>query len=207
MKKLLIATKNPGKLGELSQFLSDLPITIVSLKDVGIYESVEETGKTFEENALLKAKYYQKLSGLVTLADDGGFEIDALGGAPGVKSRRWIHGDIESTDEELIDYTLKQMKGIPQEKRGAQLRLVLALSGLHGELFTEEGAIRGIVPLKPSTERHEGFPFRSLLFLPDIAKFYSPDGLTEEESYQLNHRRKTVEKLKPKILGLLTKPS
>ena len=109
MKKLLIATTNPGKLAELSRFLSDIPITLVSLKDVGITDTIEEIGKTFEENAILKAKYYFQKSGLPTLADDGGAEIDALNGEPGVKTRRWIHGDRDSTDNELVAYTLKRL--------------------------------------------------------------------------------------------------
>ena len=93
MKKLLIATTNPGKLSEINRFLGDLPVELVGLKDAGITDAVEETGSTFEENAILKAKYYCKKSGLPTLADDGGFEIDALDGQPGVKSHRWIHRD------------------------------------------------------------------------------------------------------------------
>src|SRR3989344_3346587 len=124
MTKLLIATTNPGKLAELSRFLADIPMNLVNLKDLDITDTVEETGNTFEENAILKARYYCKKSGLPTLADDGGFEIDAPGGEPGVKSHRWIHGDREDTDEELIAYTFEKMKGI--QKRGAQLRAVLA---------------------------------------------------------------------------------
>src|SRR3989344_7519292 len=134
--KLLIATTNPGKLVELSRFLADIPMSLVSLKDLDITDTVEETGKTFEENAILKAKYFCKKSGLPTLADDGGFEIDALGGEPGVKSHRWIHQDREDTDEELIAYTLEKMRGLPRAQRGAQLRLVLALVFPDGRVST-----------------------------------------------------------------------
>ena len=80
MKKLLVATTNPGKLIEISSFLSDLPIELVSLKDVGITDDVEETGKTYEENAEMKALFYAKKSGLPSIADDGGLEIAALHG-------------------------------------------------------------------------------------------------------------------------------
>ena len=89
MKKLLIATKNKGKLKEISQFLSDLPIKTLSLSDIGIYDNFEEKGKTYKENSQQKAIFYAKKSGLPAIADDGGIEIDALNGAPGVKSRRW----------------------------------------------------------------------------------------------------------------------
>src|SRR2546430_2498785 len=102
MKKLLVATTNPGKLVELSSFLVDLPITLVSLKDVGITDDVEETGKTYKENAELKATFYAKKSGLPAVADDGGLEIAALDGAPGIKSRRWIGK--KATEEDLIQH-------------------------------------------------------------------------------------------------------
>ena len=98
MRRLLIATTNPGKLAEIRHFLGELPITLVSLSDLGIREKANETGNTFKENAVLKAKFYSKLSGLPTIGDDGGLEIDALGGAPGVKSHRWINGDRDDDD-------------------------------------------------------------------------------------------------------------
>lgn len=196
MKKLLIATTNPAKLAELKKFLSDLPFETLSLSDVGITESVEETGKTLEENAILKARFYAKKSGLLTLADDGGFEIDALGGAPGVKSRRWIHGDLESSDEELINYAISKLKGVPMEKRGAQLHLVLALATPgKGKVYTSEDSVRGFIPLKLSTKREKGFPYRSLLFFPKFGKFYGE--LTPKEHEELNHRKKALEKLRP----------
>lgn len=202
--KLLIATTNPGKLAEIQRFLSDLKVELVGLKDVGIVDAVEETGATFEENAILKAKHYSQESGLPTIADDGGFEIDGLGGAPGVKSHRWIDGARDNDDEDLIQYTMEKMKHLPEGKRGAQLRLVLALVLPTGAVHTAEAAIRGVVPLAPSDKRHGGFPFRSLLFLPEIHKFYNHDELTEEESMSHNHRRKALESLKPFIRGLLT---
>lgn len=199
MQKLLIATTNPGKLAEIKRFISDLPIELVGLKDVGITDAPEETGISFEENAVLKAKFYAKKSGLPTLADDGGFEIDALNGEPGVKSHRWVHGDRESPDEELIQYTTDRMKGLPDDKRGAQLRLVLALVLPTGEIFTSTEKVRGIVPQKPSDVRVEGFPFRSLLYLPEIHKFYNHDELTATETETYNHRKKALDILKPVI--------
>jgi XTP/dITP diphosphohydrolase len=199
MKKLLIATTNPGKLKEIRLFLADTLIELVSLTEVGITDSPEETGISFEENAILKAKFYAKESGLTTLADDGGFEIDALNGEPGVKSHRWVHGDRENTDEELIQYTMDRMKDLTSDKRGAQLRLVLALVLTSGEVFTSSEKVRGIVPTKPSDIRHAGFPYRSLLFLPDINKFYNHDELTEAETETYNHRKKALDILKPII--------
>ncbi|MBI2404657.1 non-canonical purine NTP pyrophosphatase [Candidatus Gottesmanbacteria bacterium] len=200
MNILLIATTNPGKLLEIKQFLSDLPIELVGLEDVGITENVEETGKTFEENAVLKATYYAKKSGLLTLADDGGFEIDVLHGEPGVKSHRWIDSNRESTDEELIAFTFERLKDVPEGKRGAQLRLVLALVAPNGDLLaTAEEKIHGIIPLTPATVRHAGFPYRSILFLPELGKFYDHLTFTKEETEEYNHRKRALEKLKPMI--------
>ncbi len=202
--KLLIATTNPGKLGELKEFLSDIPIECVNLSNLRIQSTAAETGKSFEENAILKARYYQKLSGLPTLADDGGFEIDALNGEPGVKSHRWINPNRESTDKELIEYTLEKLRDVPELKRGAQLRLVLALALPDGSLHTFEEKVRGIVALVPSKRLTPGFPYRSLLFLPEINKFYDESLLTPDESARFNHRRRAVERLKPTIRVLLT---
>lgn len=203
MKKLLVATTNPGKLAEFKEFLSDLPLTLVSLKDVGITSHVEETGKTFEENALLKATHYAKDSGLPTIADDGGLEIDALNGEPGVNSHRWIQKDKEDEDEALIQHALVRLKDVPKEKRGAQLHLVLAFATPDGKTFTSEGLIRGVIPFEAASYRRKGFPYRSLLYLPELSKFYNHDELTDEENKTYNHRRKAVEEIKPVIKEFL----
>lgn len=198
MKKFLIATTNPGKLAEINTFLGDVPFELVSLKDVGITDAVEETGKTFEENAILKARYYAKESGLTTLADDGGFEIDALGGEPGIHSHRWVHKNRDSSDEELIAYTFERMKDVPLTKRQAQLRLVLVVVSPEGKvLATVEDKVRGIVAPEPSKTRTEGFPYRSILYLPAIRKYYDQSVMTPEETDRYNHRKRALMYLKP----------
>lgn len=197
--RLLIATTNPGKLTEIKAFLSDLPLELVDLRDTGITDNPRETGQSFEENAVLKARFYAQKTGLATLADDGGLEIDALGGEPGVKSHRWIGGDRDDSDEALIKYTLKRMKGLHGARRGAQLRLVLALAFPDGDVHTAEGLVRGVIANTPSRHRTRGFPFRALLFLPHIDKYYNYDELTQEENDRYNHRKRALEKLKPII--------
>lgn len=204
MQKLLIATTNPGKLAELRLFLRDVPVALVGLPDIGISKGVAETGETFEENALLKAKFYHGQSGLMTLADDGGFEIDALGGEPGVHSHRWKNKDREDTDEELIAYTLERLRDVPEGKRGAQLRLVLALVTETGTLQTATASVRGIVPVSPANKVTPGFPYRSLLFLPEIGKYYNHDELTPKETEMYNHRKKALDMLIPFIMQELT---
>ncbi len=195
MNKILIATTNPGKLSEIKYFLKDLPLKLLSLNDLGIKDRVEEDGKTFEENAKKKAVFYANLSGLPTVADDGGVEIDYLGGEPGVKSRRWIDGK-EASDEELISYTLQKLKGVPERKRQAQLRVCLALALPGGKVFVSEGKIRGLISEHIFHILTPGFPFRSLLYIPQIGKYYHHDNLTKEENLKYNHRGKALRKLK-----------
>lgn len=195
MTKLLIATHNPAKRDEMEKYLSDVPFELVVLDDIGITEDVEETGKTFEENAVLKATYYAKESGLMTISDDGGLEIDILKGEPGVHSKRWIGGKTVG-DEELIAYTLKRMEGVPLEKRGAQMRLVIALATPGRVIATVEGTVRGIIATARSkSPLVKGFPFRQVLFIPEIGKYYNQDEMTEEENTRYNHRRKAIEKI------------
>lgn len=201
MQKLLIATTNKGKLNEFKNFLSDLPLTLVSLEDVGIFDDVEETGATYKENAELKAAFYAKKSGLPAIADDGGIEISALGGAPGVKSRRWIGN--EATEEDLINHMKKVAKELPDTNRKAAFRLALSFALPDGFLWTEYGEVEGIIAKEPLVRVLKGYPFRSFFYLPQVKKYYHEDQLSEEEQKLYNHRRKAVEKLRPIIQDVI----
>jgi XTP/dITP diphosphohydrolase len=184
----LLATRNPAKQRELLPLLVDLPVRWLTLADRSDAPEVEETGATFEENALLKARFYAAWSGLPALADDGGLEIDALGGAPGVRSHRWLGDDDD--DEALIAYTLERLRGVPPERRGAQFRVVLALAWPDGQHVLSSGAIRGVISTAPSPRRDPGFPYRSVFWLPEVGKFYLD--LTPAEHERLNHRRAAI---------------
>ena len=197
MKKLLIATTNPGKLDEIRYFLKDLPLKLLSLADLKIKETPIEDGTTFEENAIKKAKFYFKKTKLPVIADDGGLEIDYFNREPGVKSRRWIGGK-GASDKKLINYTLQKMKGLPLEKRRAQLRTVLALALPNGKIITQEGKIGGIVANKVGAIT-KGYPYRSLFFLPKISKYYDHKTLTKEEYEKYSHRGQALKKLKKVI--------
>lgn len=200
MKKLLVATTNPAKLAEYKIFLADLPVEIVGLADVGIKNQAPEEGETFEDNALLKAIHYGKQARMVTLADDGGFEIEALNGEPGVKSHRWL-GYETADDEELINAVVERMKGIPTEKRSARMRTVLAITDPNGEAWTFEEATEGVVPEQPSPTRIKGYPFRPVFYLPQFAKCYVD--LDEGELRQASQRWKLVERALPTLKKLL----
>lgn len=204
MQKLLIATSNMGKVGQYRQGLAGLPVELVTLKDVGL-GSVEETGKTFTENALLKAQTYFRQSGLPCIADDGGFEIDALGGKPGVYSRRWKTGDESATDQELVDFTIEQMKDVPLGKRGARFKMVMVFVDAKGEAHVAEAACEGYVPLEASSIINPGLPFDSVLYIPQFNKIRSE--LTEEEHEAVNQRALALKKLRPTIEKALTQKS
>lgn len=195
MKKLLIATKNPGKLHEFSIFLKEF--NVISLEDIGIREDVEEDGSTFEENSQKKALFYSKLSGLPSLSDDGGLEIDALHGEPGVKSRRWL--GYEGTDEELKNHLKKVMMSLPDDKRSARFTTVVSFALPSGSIWSERGEVQGILQDNGNTRDFEGYPFRSYFYLPEIQKYYYETDMTEEERNVYNHRHIALSKLLPII--------
>lgn len=193
MQKLLIATRNPGKVKELSYFLRGLPLELVSLKDIGVDEDVEETGKTYTENSQKKALFYAKLSGLPAISDDGGLEIEALGGAPGVKSRRWIGED--KTEKDLIEHMKQIAKELPDKNRTAYFRTVVSLALPDGRIWSKSGQVRGIIAKKPFLKLSKGYPYRSFFYLPKIKKYYHEKDLSESETKLYNHRWKAVQKL------------
>ena len=197
MKKLLVATKNQGKLKEISDFLSNLPLQTVSLKDVGINEDFEETGKTYKENSQDKAIFYAKKSGLPAIADDGGIEIDALNGAPGIKSRRWLGW--EANDEELIEHMKRIARELPKNNRKAYFRTIVSFVLPNGKVFSAKGEIEGTIARKPLLKLLKGYPYRSFFYLPKIKKFYHESDLSDKEQKLYNHRYKAIQKLIPII--------
>lgn len=196
MRKLLIATTNTGKINEYKSLLKDEPLELLTLNDVKITIPVDEDGETFEENAVKKAVHYSYFSGLPVLADDGGIEVEALGGEPGVKSRRWP--GYEAGDEELVEMMVEKMKGVPWEKRKARFRVFLAfvLPG-EDEVWVREGSHEGYIAEEP-TNFTEGYPFRSLFWLPEFKKTLG-ELSAEEEAEAVLHRKKAIEQLLPII--------
>ena len=195
--KLLIATKNKGKVGEFKDFLKDLPFEIVSLQDLNIKDDIEEDGKTYNENSQKKALFFAKFTNLPTIADDGGIEISALGGAPGVRSRRWL--GFEATDEQLINHMLKISKSLPEDNRKAVFRTVVSFAMPDGKVWSVEGEVEGVIAKKPLLKILKGYPYRSFFFLPKLNKFYHESELSKKEQRLYNHRYKAVQKLLPII--------
>lgn len=199
-KKILVATKNAGKISEYNELFKDLPYKLLTLADLRIKDEPKENGKTFTENAIKKVEFYSQISKFPSLAEDSGLEIDYLNGEPGVFSRRWLGR--KRTDEELIQITLKKMKGVPQEKRDAQLRVVIAFK-LNKEAvpITTEGTLRGRITEKPMAEIIPGYPFRSIFYVPAIDKVLAELSMAEEA--KIAHRKMALEKLIPKIRKLI----
>ncbi len=199
--KLLIATQNPAKAKEVSKYIGD-GFDKIFLSDFLDAPDIEETGKTFLENAILKAKKYFEWSNIPSVSDDGGLMIDFLNGEPGVLSRRWSFDHAqdkpgpERTDQELIDIALTKLKDIPQEKRTAHLKTV----GVYydgNNILNEEGSIDGYIVEKQTAVCEKGFPFRAIFWIPRFNKLYQ--NLTHEEHEQVNHRRFVYSELGSKI--------
>ena len=198
IKKILIATNNKAKLKEIKFGLKEiekLSISLLTLNDVQKGREVappKETGESFCENAVIKAKYYGKLFNLPTIADDGGLTIPFLNNQPGVKSRRWL--GYEATDEELITFTLKKLKKQPLKNRKAFLTTCLCFYHPYtNKYFLSEGKIKGFIADKPSLKRIAGYPFRALFIVDKFNKYY--DELTEKEHQQVNHRLRALRKI------------
>lgn len=199
VKKLLLATHNPAKLKELIIGFKQLEkkgVELISLTDLGIKEESEETGTSFEENALLKAEFYANLAHLPAVADDGGICIDALNGEPGIKSRMWLGP--EANDEDLIAYTLRRLKNVPKSKRTAYFTTTLCYFDPKSNIkVLEEGRLKGYISDKISSKRIKGYPYRSLFIVKGLNKYYIY--LTTIEHIKTNHRLKALKRLTQKI--------
>lgn len=198
MQKLLIATLNRGKLSDYKEFLKDSNYEPMSLTDAGIIQDFEEVFETFEENAHGKAEFYESISGFPTLADDSGVEIPYFNMAPGVNTKRW--DGIGKNDENYIKFIVDKISQIPQNKRQAQLRAVLALK-IENDVHLAEGKIKGILTDKVYTgsDTH-GYPWDRIFIIPELNKYY--EELTPQENLKYNHRRLALEKLKPFLNSL-----
>jgi XTP/dITP diphosphohydrolase len=188
IQKLLIATNNEKKLNELKSLFGNLPIKITSLKEEGIDLKVEETGKTFEENAILKAEAYAKAANLPTLADDSGIEVDALNGRPGVYSARYAGEN--ATDIQNCEKLLGELQGVPQEKRTARYRVVFAIAIPGQETKTCDGAMAGIITEQLQGEK--GFGYDPIFFVPQFG--LTAAEITQDQKNSISHRKVALEK-------------
>jgi XTP/dITP diphosphohydrolase len=196
MREIVYATTNPGKFSEVSKLFSGYGIGIKSASDFDVDIDVEETGSTLEENAILKAEAYLRTidSDVIVVSDDTGLEIDALGGEPGIKVRRWK--GYKMSDEEIITYTLERLKNIPKDKRHAQFRTVIAVATRNLSTQTFSGILPGLIVVKPHEYRESGVPFQPLFYSTEYQRMlYEFRLLTNEEKIvkKINtHRERAV---------------
>ncbi len=184
--KIIFATGNENKLREIREITADMDIEIVSMKDAGVYTDVEETGKTFEENAYLKASAIARKSGLPTLADDSGLEIDYLGKEPGIYSSRYMGEDTPYPvkNAEL----LRRMESVPDEKRTARFVCAICYVRPDGSSETVRATMEGIVAHKIAGEN--GFGYDPIFYLPE--RGCTSAELSREEKNAISHRGKAL---------------
>lgn len=200
MTKLLIATNNPGKVREYEEMLQDLPgIEITFPAQEGLDLEVEESGGTFEENARLKAAAYCLVSGLPTLADDSGLEVDALDGAPGVRSARYAGPG--ASDADRYRKLLAELAGRPAGRRSARFRCVVALALPRGTVHTAEGTCEGQIGLAPRGEF--GFGYDPIFIVAGQGGRTMAE-LEPEVKNRISHRARAIQAMLPDLKRLLS---
>lgn len=180
--KLLLGTNNQAKIREYRSLLADLPHQLVTLAEQGITLVVDETGKTLEENARLKATQLAAESHLLTLADDSGLEVDALGGEPGPLSARYAGEN--ASDSDRIDYLLARLRDVPWARRTARFRCVIAIAVPEGEVTLCSGECPGMITFAPRGEY--GFGYDPIFYLPEMDRTMAE--LSPEVKNRLSHR-------------------
>ena len=191
--RIVLATNNKHKIREIKNILADLSMEILTLEDFTGFPKVEETGKTFEENAIIKAQAIYQFTGLPSVADDSGLEVDALDGAPGVLSSRFAgeHYSFEDNNRKLLSL----MKDIPRERRGAKFICVVALAKDVNHIVTVKGEVKGIITFEEKGEN--GFGYDPVFYLPHLNKTFAQ--LSLEEKNKISHRAQAFAKAKELI--------
>lgn len=199
-RRLLVATHNKGKVLEYADILGDGSIDWLTLDEAGVKAEVAETGDTFYENAVLKGVSYARQTGLLTLADDSGLEVDALGGAPGVHTARY--GGLGLSAAERYELLLRNLEGVPVSARGARFRCVVALCAPDGTLLgTAEGVCEGRIALEPAGEG--GFGYDPVFYLPKRGLTMAQ--LPAEEKHRISHRGRATRAIEPLLRRMLGK--
>ncbi len=180
--KLLIATHNNGKVREYRELLEGLPFEVTYPDAEGIDLEVQETGSSFAENAILKARAFATASGWWTWADDSGLEVDALDGAPGVRSARYAGPG--ASDRDRYHKLLDALTGVPWDRRSARFRCVVAIASPAGVVQTASGACEGIIAFGPAGTH--GFGYDPIFYLPQLALTMAQ--LPPEIKNRISHR-------------------
>jgi XTP/dITP diphosphohydrolase len=194
--KLLVATQNPGKAREFQLLLAPLEAELCFPSELGLHIEVPEDGATYADNAGQKALTYVHASGLLTLADDSGLEVDALDGAPGIRSARYTLGH----DADRTAALLAQLRDVPWEERTAQFRCVVVIATHDEELHSAEGVCEGLIAYEPAGQG--GFGYDPVFYLPEYGCTMAQ--LPQAEKNRVSHRARAVEAALPTLRRLLT---
>lgn len=195
---LLIATHNRGKLIEYQEMFADLPVELVTLNNVGIHDDVEETGATLAENARLKALAYARQSGLLTLADDSGLEVDALNGEPGVYSKRYAGAN--KSDAERNAFLLDKLRAVPPGKRTARFRCAIAIATPDGNVWQAEGTCEGEIAF--DARGTHGFGYDPIFHVAERGMRMAE--LSTAEKNKISHRARAAAGAKEILKNVLT---
>lgn len=194
MDKIIFATTNENKMKEIRMILADLPYEIVSLKDEELKADIEETGATFEENAVIKAKAVCEMTGILTLADDSGLEIDYINKEPGVYSARYMG---ENTSYHIKNQSLiERLKDAEGEQRSARFVCVIAAAFPDGRVITTRGTIEGRIGYEERGEN--GFGYDPILYVPEYGM--TTGEMEPERKNKISHRGKALEQMKKELL-------
>lgn len=190
MNKIIFATSNAGKMREIREILKDLNVEILSMKEAGIDVDIVEDGKTFEENALIKARTIRNLTGLIVLADDSGLEVDALNKEPGIYSARYMG---EDTPYDLKNANIiERLSGLKGEERSARFVCVIAAAFPDGTEETRRGTIEGQIAYAPAGEN--GFGYDPVFYVPEYK--CTTAQLPSEQKNEISHRGKALRAMK-----------
>ncbi len=190
MDKIIFATSNQGKMDEIKMIMSDMNIPIQSLKEAGIQADIVEDGKTFEENAIIKARTIMELTHQLVLADDSGLEVDYIGGEPGIYSARYMGEETSYAvkNQNIID-RLKDAKG---DERSARFVCAIAAVLPNGETYTTRATIEGVIGYEEKGEH--GFGYDPILYVPELGK--TTGELLPEDKNEISHRGKALRQMK-----------
>lgn len=189
MMRFIAATANKGKLKEIKEILAGFPFDVVSMNEAGIFMDIEETGSTFEGNAVIKAKAIWKITRGIVMADDSGLETDFLNGAPGIYSSRFAGEG--ASDGDRNSKLLSLLEGVPFEKRSARFVCAVAVVLPNGQSFTVRGTCEGYIGNKPSGAN--GFGYDPLFYVPEYQMTIAEMDIETKNS--ISHRGKALRKM------------
>lgn len=197
MTKIILASNNAGKIKEVKQILADMDIELLSMNEAGVDTEIEENGATFEENALIKARAVVELTGILTIADDSGLEVDYLNKEPGVYSARYMGHDTsyDIKNQAIID----RLSGVTGCDRSARFVCAIAAVFPDGTELVTRGTMEGVIAYEPQGEN--GFGYDPIVYLPEFGKTSAQ--LSPAEKNKISHRGKALDKMRQKLIEYL----